>query len=937
MVQERVHKGAPAVACSWVNDDAGVLIHDKEMGVVVQDPQRNGLRIQRGRLRRGNAERNAIAVFGAVLGTRRTSVDGDGSRANELLEAGARKIREMLGEDLVEAPAGIRGIVDVELESLHGRRSGGGGIDPVNACGRMRGKMAEEETRQTVNKCPACGALIDVTQEEPFSRVACHACRKVIRVRTLFDHFDIEAQIGRGGMSRVFRAQDTLLKRKVALKILHQHLSNDSERIRQFEREARVTASLTHPNIVKVYTVGRDQGHFYIAMELVEQGSLDDVAARRGMLPEREVLDLARQIVGGLRTALQQALIHRDIKPGNILLADNHTPKIVDFGLALMLHREAESPGEIWATPFYVAPEKLEGSAEDFRSDIYSLGATLFQLLAGRVPVESDTTSIQELRLLKRRVVSLELFAPHVSIETCNLIDRMLLYQPMDRHSSYDELLQHIELASRSLGRSRSGVKRSASVAVSAQKSMRLRRRLLAGTVVFGAFVATAGLCSYLLRAPDADEPSNLLSLGEFEERELGATTSEFFLQAREQMLAGKVTEAEGLFRQLYQSPSTRQPTANWAIFNNGICHLLQGNLEGSTRAFQTLRSEAVFSGAEEDRALVQAFRKAGNLFSAPEPLDEEWAGDPGSDAGQALILLAGGLQNWALQRFEEAGPFFRAFANCLTPRDAPWLSEYKKLVAHYDEDVKLLARVPELRKDAGETSLRRDLALLEQLERQVLTGAPMAGYLNARKSEFSNALRVQARAASGEVEEASARVRQEEMLRLEALVRSLYPLGYTLAFDEALAKLQEERMASTDARTALGDQIYLWKGARDFVEHLLERLDEGYEGEIPRRQGKAIQGRVVRATLDEIEVEMRSGRTSVPTREIPPLGLLALGDQVAATIQDSNLYYRNMEEMVAFARQTGLKSESSARASDLAREVASFRERWKRIEGLGF
>ncbi|HUF62409.1 MAG TPA: serine/threonine-protein kinase [Verrucomicrobiales bacterium] len=844
----------------------------------------------------------------------------------------------MAGENLVETLTGVRGKVDFELESLHGRRGGCGGIDPVNACGRVRAKMAEAKTSQTVNKCPACGALIDVTQEAPFSRVACPACRKVIRVRTLFDHFDIEAEIGRGGMSRVFRAQDTLLKRKVALKILHQNLSSDSERIRQFEREARVTASLTHPNIVKVYTVGRDQGHFYIAMELIEEGSLDDVAARRGgMFPEGDVLDLARQIAGGLRTALQQGLIHRDIKPGNILLADNHTPKIVDFGLALMLHREVESPAEIWATPFYVAPEKLEGAPEDFRSDLYSLGATLFQLLAGRVPVESNTTSIQELRLLKRRVVSLELFAPHVSIETCNLIDRMLLYQPQDRHGSYDELLQHIELASRSLERSRLGVKKSASVAVSAQKSVRMRRRLLAGGVVLGAFLATAGLCSYLLRTPEAEGPSDPLSLGEPEERELGATTSEFFLRARQLMLAGEVVEAEELFRQLYQSPSTRQPTANWAIFNNGICHLLQGNLEGSARAFQTLRAEAVFSGAEEDRALVQSFRKAGNLFSAPDLLREEWAGDPGNDAGQCLILLAGGLQNWALQRFEAAGPFFRAFANCRTPPEAPWLSEYKKLLANYDEDLKLLARVPAFREDADETSLRRDLAVLDQLAKHVLTGAPMLDYLDTRKAEFSNALRVRARAASGEVAEASARVRQEEMLRLEALVRSLYPLGYTLAFDEALAKLQEERMTSADARTALGDQVYLWKGARDFVDHLLERLDEGYEGEIPQRQGKAVQGRVVRANRDEIEVEMRAGRTSVPTREIPPLGLLALGDQVAARIEDSNLYYRNMEEMVAFARQTGLKGESSARASDLAREVASFRERWKRIEGLGF
>ena len=134
-------------------------------------------------------------------------------------------------------------------------------------------RMSATETESTMNACPSCGEVIDVSACPPYSKVLCPACNTAIRVRTEFHHFSLKKQLGEGGMSRVFMANDTTLNRQVALKILNPDFSNDPKRCAQFEREARITAAISHPNVVKVFSVGHDQGHFFIAMELVPGGS----------------------------------------------------------------------------------------------------------------------------------------------------------------------------------------------------------------------------------------------------------------------------------------------------------------------------------------------------------------------------------------------------------------------------------------------------------------------------------------------------------------------------------------------------------------------------------------------------------------------------------------------------------------------------------------
>mgnify|MGYP003576860938 CR=1 FL=1 len=195
-------------------------------------------------------------------------------------------------------------------------------------------------------------------------------------------------------MGAVYRALDQGLSRYVALKLLRKEYNVRPEFVQQFRKEAAITASINHPHVVKVYSTGSDHGLLYITMELVDKGSLDDLMTLQGRIAESQVLDIGVQIAAGLNAALFKGLIHRDIKPGNILFANAQTAKIVDFGLAVLQAEAGKIDGEIWGTPYYVAPEKLDNQPEDFRSDMYSLGGTLFHALAGRPPLEAETASL---------------------------------------------------------------------------------------------------------------------------------------------------------------------------------------------------------------------------------------------------------------------------------------------------------------------------------------------------------------------------------------------------------------------------------------------------------------------------------------------------------------------------------------------------------------
>ena len=202
----------------------------------------------------------------------------------------------------------------------------------------------------SMQTCPNCGALIDMRQQEPLAKIDCPLCGTSMRVNRQLNQFSIVEHLGTGGMGAVYKALDRSLNRMVALKLLRKELSADENYIAKLEEEARITASINHPYVVKVFSFDHDEGQYYIAMELVDKGSLDDLMQLQNRVAEMQVLQVGLQIASGLHAAHERGMIHRDVKPGNILFADAHTAKITDFGLALLAEHEAESRGEIWGT-----------------------------------------------------------------------------------------------------------------------------------------------------------------------------------------------------------------------------------------------------------------------------------------------------------------------------------------------------------------------------------------------------------------------------------------------------------------------------------------------------------------------------------------------------------------------------------------------------------
>jgi serine/threonine protein kinase len=302
-----------------------------------------------------------------------------------------------------------------------------------------------------IQACPACGTAIDTTDAEPLAQIACPNCGEKIRVERTFDHFVVVETVGVGGMGTVYKARDTHLDRFVALKLLRRDLSGKEDHNVRLQQEARIAASVNHPNVIQVFDSGTDHGHFYVVMELVDHGSLDDLIERRHQLPEMHVLEIGIQVAKGLRAAHQQGLIHRDVKPANILFVDEYAAKISDFGLAGVAGEKSETAAEIWGTPYYVAPERLRKEPEDFRGDIYSLGATLFHAIAGKAPIEGATNAGLALLDLKKHPLNLRDFAPEASEATVSIFQQMIAPDSAQRFSSYDELLSNLEEAQRAL------------------------------------------------------------------------------------------------------------------------------------------------------------------------------------------------------------------------------------------------------------------------------------------------------------------------------------------------------------------------------------------------------------------------------------------------------------------------------------------------------
>ncbi len=789
--------------------------------------------------------------------------------------------------------------------------------------------MDSDSTDLVINQCPECSQDLDVTGLSPFSKIACPYCQSSVRVRTRLGQYQITRLLGEGGMSQVFAADDATLGRQVALKILHQSLSQDKKLTDMFEREAKLTASINHPNVVKVYTVGEEKGYFYIAMELVDATSIEQMIAEHGALPEQTVLSIAADVVAGLKAAYANNLIHRDIKPGNMLMTKDGTTKLVDFGLAVA-QGGADENEDLWATPFYVPPEKLVREPDTYLGDIYALGATCYHALAGKPAFLANTNSLEELIEIKAQGVDLKAAAPDASKATVKLFEKMMAHSASSRPASYDKLLS---LVAECRGEN------AASAASSHTPARRKRKSLIPLAIVAAAVI---GAVAWFATQGEGDNGNNEFNslLGGQNDRVISAEEKEAarqLLAGRTAMVRGRLGEARQTFEKLEGNASFKQPVKAWNTFNLGLTDLLIGEEKRARAAFTKLGDQKGF----DDKALKpysKFFGNMGDLLADPLPTVRSEI-TSNKDNFQSIGLLAAGLKNWQMGHFAEADKFFQDFAQIETPVSDPWIGELKSVLGNYRADYQAYQKAPNPSRNMGEGELRKTIDQLKEQRKQAKTKGAYPKLLGSRISRGEQFLKQRSAPkpppATNSTEWTDAE--KADLQSLQGLISSsLQGHRDTYLFSAAVVKVKETALNSPKGKLLKSDVEAGYAAADQFLGQLAQLLNDGqYKGSILRKEGLPLDARVAAATEELITVDLGFGPNPVEVEKFEPRWMVEAA--VALLGEPSKDKLQAWRSAYWFATVMGLKEHSNALGRRLVSIDPKFAEDSKRFTKLTF
>lgn len=270
----------------------------------------------------------------------------------------------------------------------------------------------------------------------------------VVKGQMINERYQIIRLIGEGGMANVYLAHDIILDRMVAVKILRGDLSDDEKFVRRFQREAISASSLTHPNIVGMYDVGEDNGDYFIVMEYINGKTLKSLIKKRGALTLPEVMDIMNQLLDGVKCAHDSYIIHRDLKPQNVLILDDGTIKITDFGIATALNNnELTQTNSVMGSVHYLPPEQANGKNSTVKSDIYSIGIMMYELLIGKLPFKGDNAVEIAIKHMREEIPSVCLINPEIPQSIENIILKACAKNPKNRYDSVAEMQEDLKTA----------------------------------------------------------------------------------------------------------------------------------------------------------------------------------------------------------------------------------------------------------------------------------------------------------------------------------------------------------------------------------------------------------------------------------------------------------------------------------------------------------
>jgi serine/threonine protein kinase len=788
----------------------------------------------------------------------------------------------------------------------------------------------------TIAYCHACGAAMDVSKVAPFSNVECPSCQKHTRVKREFGPYTLLRRHAIGGMSMVFVGHDNTLDREVALKILSEDYSADEKRISAFEEEARITAAISHPHVVRVFKTGKAFGRFYIAMEMVTGGHLEHQIRERGAIPEAEALKLAIEVAEGLRAAHHAGLIHRDIKPGNILLDSAGSAKIVDFGLALMTKGGVATPDELWATPYYVPPETIDGLEEDYRADVYAFGATFYHALAGQPPCTEESMVTTQLREAKKHVVPLSAACADLTLETCAVIECAMAYEPSARFASYDQLISALQTALVVTNQRdkdlRNGIAPAprppvATPITPAERRRRNQKNLLLKIIASAALLMiTLSATWFFMRkqvavenaAPVVDSsPTNEPPV--IDER-AGLEILNLYRKAREELTAQQYEAAQQHFVLLFQNEKIQEPTRTWCAFEAMLASQLSGNsalaLDDAKRLAEHLTKD---SAPPQMRTRLHPWLE--KMQDLPPIHVATKSNKPDRDVIYLMATMASALKNWQQGCLKQAIPLFQQVVDAKISDDMAILGIYRTKAQIYLKEAALLdSLMPNPLPDSAEICRTK----IKELD------AAIASLQSRGRAKFNiRVWQVQLERHARRLETKAPETNQEKVLTFEETLRDILALCQNYRFLESaeLIKKTQSKEAKEEAQRLA--YLGLCESAGIFLVDLESDTNKApIDMKIETKDGRKFQ-RVIGAGENMVTLTSGESEASLPWTQLQPTDVIEIYREAVKRNSDASKLQLRHAQAICFQWLSGEKDAALSAASKLSDASPAFKKQW--------
>ncbi len=725
--------------------------------------------------------------------------------------------------------------------------------------------------------CTACGKAVSVEGMTPFEPFRCPHCDAIQSVPLRLGGFLLLSLLGKGGMGAVYRARDTTLNRYVAIKVMQSSLGDDPKFVEDFLREARAAAQFNHPHVAQIYSFGEEKGQACLVMELLEGGSLDKMIESGEPLDEVQVLDIAVHVAQALKAANKIGLRHGDIKPANILFSTSGQAKVVDFGLAWYAESH-QQPGEIWGTPYYIAPEKVKSKVADHRADMYSFGATFFHALTGEPPFDGETAKELVVKRLNEPAPDVRTLRPDLSPKTAEVLARSLQRDPGRRHPTYTSMLADLQAARNEAERRREEAIAAAEIAAVRSRRKKRIQWSLASLLLIGG--AAGAVWVKVQQAADAPAPRPIRHIL------VNGRLVPVYSDEEEQGLRERIAATRAGPTQPDDAPAVEQPLSpdQVSALEEAIRTGAEGDPIGATIALHRLQRAAppgtatalvrlnlaislIMEGEEQTaqnnlRALMQDLPAGQALHGIAAILlgEQALADAPLSDwpaAKRQLARFAAGIRELADGRLHDGIATLREFERTTSEEEHGWVAAWKMAVDPWAQQVRewdeLQSRIPGWRPNTRRNRLRafRRQApwfLLDEVL-QVLETATAPPRPRAQPAE------------PPEPEADTAQQEAADREALDALLAERRPLLAALDFEGAAALVDDAlpRMKTAEGRQRqqhLAEQQQSLARLKDFVVDRLSRNP-------PAQPVSELRGTIAGADAEGLTIRIREGVTT--------------------------------------------------------------------------